>query len=164
MAVDIFLKIDEPEIEGESSDHAHEGEMDVVSWAWGMSQSGTMHIARGGGAGKVSVQDLHITKYVDKGTANLMLGAAKGTQYRTAVLTCRKAGGDEQVEYLKIEMENVIISSVSTSSSTGDDRQMENITLNFAKFKVTYTPQDNDGSPLPEIGPVGWDIQRNEEI
>lgn len=162
MAVDMFLKIDG--VEGESSDHAHEGEIDVLAWSWGLTQSGTMHVARGGGAGKANVQDLTVTKYIDSASPNLMLACCNGKQYATADLVCRKAGGDEQVEYLKVEMENVIITSVSTGGSIGDDRQTEAVTLNFAKFKVTYTPQDNDGSPLPEVGPVGWDIQKNEEI
>ena len=162
MAVDMFLKIDG--IDGESSDHAHEGEIDVLAWSWGISQSGTMHIARGGGAGKANISDIMVTKYTDSATANLMLACCSGKQYATAELVCRKAGGDEQVEYIKVEMENVIITSVSTGGSSGEDRQTESVSLNFAQFKVTYTPQDNDGSPLPEIGPVGWNIQKNEEV
>jgi hypothetical protein len=38
------------------------------------------------------------------------------------------------------------------------------VSLNFAQFKITYTPQDNDSSPLPAIGPVGWNIQKNQEV
>lgn len=162
MAVDMFLKIEG--VDGESSDHAHEGEIDVLAWSWGMSQSGTMHIARGGGAGKANIQDVSVTKYTDSATPNLMQACCNGKQFDSAVLVCRKAGGDNQVEYIKVEMEHVIVTSVSTGGSSGEDRQTENVSLNFAKYKVTYTPQDNDGSPLPEIGPVGWDIQKNEAI
>ena len=162
MAVDFFLKIDG--IDGESSDHAHEGEIDVVSWSFGANQSGTMHIAKGGGAGKVNVQDLTVVKYTDTASPNLMLHCAKGTQFDTATLVCRKAGGDEQVEYYKLEMEKVLVSSVQVGGNSSDDRSMETIALNFGLFKVTYTPQDNDGSALPEVGPSGWDIQKNEEV
>jgi type VI secretion system secreted protein Hcp len=42
MAVDFFLKLDG--IPGESKDKAHKGEIDVLAWSWGMSQSGTMHM------------------------------------------------------------------------------------------------------------------------
>jgi type VI secretion system secreted protein Hcp len=56
MAVDMFLKLDG--IDGESEDDAHKGEIDVLAFSWGMTQSGSMHIMQGGGSGKVSVQDM----------------------------------------------------------------------------------------------------------
>ena len=165
MAVDMFLKIDEPAVDGESMDSSHESEIDVLSWAWGMSQSGTMHIAKGGGAGKISVQDISLTKWIDSASPNLMQHCAMGTQFGTATLVCRKAGGDGgQVEYLVIEMKNVIISSISTGGSGGEDKFTENVSLNFGEFAVTYTPQDNDGAAMPEIGPVGWNMQTNEAV
>jgi len=71
MAVDMFIKIGD--IEGEAVDDAHGGEIDVLDWSWGMSQSGSMHIGGGGGSGKVNVQDLSFTKYVDMASPNLML-------------------------------------------------------------------------------------------
>ena len=162
MAVDMFLKLEGPALEGESSDETHEGEIDVLAWSWGVSQSGTMHIAKGGGAGKVNVQDISLTKWIDSASPNLLQHCAKGTQFEKATLTCRRASGDGgQIEYLVISLECVIISSVSCGGSGGEDRFTENLSLNFGKFEVTYTPQDNDGSALPEIGPVGWDIQKN---
>jgi hypothetical protein len=51
---------------GESQDKAHFGDMDVLAWSWGASQSGSLHM--GGGAGKANVQDLTITKYVESAT------------------------------------------------------------------------------------------------
>ena len=71
MAVDMFIKIGE--LKGEAQDDTHKGEIDVLAWSWGMSQSGTTHMGSGGGAGKVSVQDLSFTKYVDMSSTELML-------------------------------------------------------------------------------------------
>lgn len=165
MAVDIFLKIQGPEVEGESMDSAHEGEIAVNSWSWGMNQSGTMHIAKGGGRGKVDVGDVSLTKDVDKSTPNLMQHCCKGTQFEKATLTCRKASGDGgQLEYFKIELEDIIITSVQVSGSGGGDDLFENVSLNFGQYTVTYVPQDNDGSALPEVGPVGWNMQKNEAV
>ncbi len=76
MAVDMFLKLDK--IDGESQDDAHKGEIDVLAWSWGMSQSGNMHMGGGGGAGKVSIQDVSVTKYVDKASATLMKYCSQG--------------------------------------------------------------------------------------
>ena len=44
MAVDYFLKIDG--IEGESKDSKHAKEIDLLSWSWGASQTGSSWAAR----------------------------------------------------------------------------------------------------------------------
>ncbi|MFV9684301.1 Hcp family type VI secretion system effector [Pseudomonas sp. NY15367] len=162
MAVDIFIKIGD--IKGESQDKTHKDEIEVLNWSWGMSQSGNMHTGTGGGAGKVSIQDLSLTKYVDKATPNLMMHCSSGKHVPKVTLTVRKAGGDAQVEYLIINLEEVLISSLSTGGSGSDDRLIENITLNFAKVTVDYQPQKADGTK--DGGPIkyGWNIRSNVKI
>jgi type VI secretion system secreted protein Hcp len=57
-------------------------------------------------------------------------------------------------------MEEVLITSVSTGGSGGEDRLTENVTLNFAKVTFKYTPQTptgGEGTPLPMI----YDIAAN---
>jgi type VI secretion system secreted protein Hcp len=157
MAVDMFLKIDD--VKGESVDSKHKGTIDVLAWSWGMSQSGTTHVGGGGGAGKVSVQDISITKYVDKGSPTLMAACCSGKHFKEAVLTVRKAG-DKPLEYIKLTMKEVIVSSISTGGSGGEDRLTENLSLNFAEFKVEYTPQKPDGSGDPAVE-AAWNIAEN---
>jgi type VI secretion system secreted protein Hcp len=106
MAVDMFLKLEG--IKGESVDGKHKDEIDVLAWSWGMSQSGTTHVAQGGGAGKVNVQDMSITKYVDKSSATLMAKISHGEHITTATLVVRKAGKDP-LEYITITMEDVLV-------------------------------------------------------
>jgi type VI secretion system secreted protein Hcp len=159
MAVDMFIKIGD--VKGESQDHAHKEEIDVLAWSWGMSQSGTMHAGAGGGAGKVNVQDLSFTKYVDKSSPNLMAVCCAGRHYPDATLVVRKAGGDAPIEYLTIKMTDVLISSLSTGGSGGEDRLTENVTVNFAKVKVIYQPQDKNGAKLGGPVEMGWDIEAN---
>src|SRR5262249_20296840 len=98
-AVDYFLKIDG--IDGESQDHKHKGEIDLLSWSWGEHQSGTHGAGGGGGAGKVSMGDFHFVMHINKASPKLMLACADGEHIRKAVLTCRKAGTEQQ-EFLKI--------------------------------------------------------------
>jgi type VI secretion system secreted protein Hcp len=160
MAVDMFLKLDD--VKGESKDSKHKDEVDVLSWSWGMSQSGTMHSGSGGGAGKVNVQDLSLTKYVDKGSPNLMMSCCSGKHYKEALLTVRKAG-DKPLEYIKITMKEVLVSAVSTGGSGGEDRITENITLNFASFKVEYSPQKADGTGDAAIE-CAWHIAENVKV
>lgn len=160
MAVDMFIKIDG--IAGESKDDKHKGEIDVLAWSWGMSQSGTTHLGTGGGAGKVSVQDLSFTKYVDKGSPLLMLSCANGKHIPNAMLVVRKAG-ETPLEYLKIKLSTVLVTSVSTGGSGGEDRLTENVTLNFAEVRLDYHAQKADGSGEPPI-PFNWDIAANKKL
>ena len=160
MAVDMFIKFT-PDLKGESKDQGHKNEIDVLAWSWGLSNSGSAHVGGGAGAGKVNVQDLSITKYVDSATCPLLLAGSNGKHYDEALLTVRKAG-EKPVEYLKIKMTEVLITSVSTGGSGGEDRLTENVTLNFAKVHVDYTPQDDKGKAGTAI-PYNWDIAANDK-
>ena len=160
MAVDMFLKLDG--VQGESRDSKHSKEIDVLSWSWAADQSGKAGNQSGAGAGKVHVHDIQVTKYMDKSSPVLMLYCCNGKHISKATLTCRKAG-ENPVEYLKIELEEVIITNYTTGGTTQDDRQMENISLNFAKFKKIYTPQSAQGSAEGAIE-HGWNIAENTKV
>jgi type VI secretion system secreted protein Hcp len=159
MAADMFIKIDD--IKGEAVDGTHNDEIQVLSWSWGMSQSGTTHAGPGGGSGKVNVQDLSFTKHVDTATPNLLKFCCSGKHFKQALLTVRKAG-DKPVEYLKIKMMDLIVSNVSTGGSGGEDRLTENVTLNFAQVQVDYTGQKKDGSAGSTITST-WHIAKGVE-
>jgi type VI secretion system secreted protein Hcp len=159
MAVDMFLKL--TDVTGESRDDKHSGEIEILAFSWGMSQSGTTHTGGGGGAGKVNVQDISVTKFVDKSTPTLMQKCFTGKHIASGTLVVRKAGGTP-LEYINIDFDEIIVSSISTGGSGGEDRLTENVSLNFAKFTYTYTPQKADGTADTSI-PVGWDIAANKE-
>ena len=159
MAVDIFLKIDD--IKGESADKAHAGEIDVLTWTFGMSQTGTTHSGAGGGAGKVDVNDITITKYIDMSSPNFVKACCKGSHFKQAVLICRKAGGTP-LEYIKVTLYDIIIANISTTGAGTDDRQTESVTLNFGKFEYSYTPQTAAGAGGAAL-PVTWNIPGNSE-
>jgi type VI secretion system secreted protein Hcp len=149
-------------VKGESRDDKHKDEVDVLAWSWGLSQSGTTHMGGGVGAGKVNVQDLSLTKYVDRSSPNLILAACMGQHFKQALLTVRKAG-EKPLEYIKITLNEVMVSSVSAAGGGGEDRITENISLNFAQFKVEYTPQKPDGSGDAVVS-AGWNIAKNAKI
>jgi len=156
-AVDMFLKIDD--VKGESKDVEHLDEIEVLAWSWGLTQSGTTHTGAGGGAGKVSVQDISVTKYTDKSTPKLLENIATGKFFQVADLTVRKAG-EKPITFVHITMDNALVTSISMGGSGGEDRLTENITLNFAKFKFEYTPQDDKGAGAPQE--FSWDIAANK--
>lgn len=160
MAVDYFLKLEG--IKGEAQDKTHKDEIDVLSWSWGASQSGTTHMGSGSGSGKAHFQDLSFTMYVDKSTPALLQHLSTGKHIAKGNFYCRKAAGDAPLEYVKLEMKDIIVTSYSTGGSGSDDRITANITLNFGEFKIEYTEQKPDGSKgaAPEFA---FDIAANEK-
>ncbi len=143
MAVDYFLKL--KGIDGESSDSKHSGEIDVLSWSWGESQSASFSSGGGGGAGKVSMQDFSFVMKVNKASPKLLEACATGAHIGEALLTCRKAGGQQQ-EYLTIKLTDCLVSSFSTGGTGGSDFETDSISLNFSKINYDYRPQKKDGT------------------
>src|SRR5208337_115746 len=158
--VDYFLKVDG--IDGESQDDKHKNEIDLESWSWGESNVGDAAYRGGAGAGKVSMQDFHFTKKVDKATPKLMEACATGEHIKKAVLTCRKAGKQQQ-EYLKITLSDLIVSSYQTGGSLGEVIPVDQVSLNFSKVEFEYKEQKATG----ELGGVvkgGWDAKANKKV
>ncbi|WP_250454726.1 type VI secretion system tube protein Hcp [Caballeronia sp. ATUFL_M2_KS44] len=159
MAFDMFLKLGD--IKGESLAAGHAEEIEVFSWSWGCAQTGTMHSGTGGGTGTAAVQDLSISKYVDKSSPTIVQSCCQGVHMPEAVLTLRKAGGKDPVEYLKITLKEVLISSHSMGAG-GGDQISETITLNFAQFNMEYQPQDNTGAKKGGVVTGKWNIPKNK--
>src|SRR5262245_59437425 len=157
MAMDMFIKIGD--LKGESRDKAHKESIDVLAWSWGISNSGSAQVGGGAGAGKCNVQDLSFTKFIDKSSPDLMLAACNGKHFPTATLTVRKAG-EKPLEYLIITLSELIVTSVSTGGSGGEDRLTENVTLNFAKVKVDYKEQTATGG-VGATPSMTWDVAQN---
>jgi len=143
MAASIFARIGT--IKGESRDAKHKDEIEVLSWSWGLSQSGTLNQGGGGGAGKVSLQGFTFTHHVDKASPLLMKACATGEHIKDATVTVRKAGKAPQ-EYLLVTMSDVLVTSVSMSVDADGDGTAEAVALAFAKVDLEYTPQKPDGS------------------
>jgi type VI secretion system secreted protein Hcp len=160
MAIDMYLKLDK--VDGESIDAGHAKEIDLLSANFGASQTGTSHAGGGAGIGKVSIQDMTLTKKVDRASPLLFSLCCKGQHIETATLTVRKAGGKAPLEYMKINLEKVFITGFLQTGSDGQEELTEQITLNFKKVKLEYTPQKDDGSGDAKVI-KGWDIGANKE-
>ena len=145
MAVTITLKLDG--VPGESSISGHTGEIDVLSWNWGMTQSASAHISTGASSGSADVKDLTFTHYVDKASPNLLKNCFLGANHKSAVLYVMKSTGAAAAlgAYVTITMsDTVFISSVHTGDQGDNDRFVETVTLNFATVKFEFKPQGAD--------------------
>jgi type VI secretion system secreted protein Hcp len=160
-AVDYFLKVEG--IEGESTDKTHKNTIQVESFSWGETQTGSSSHGSGGGAGKVLMQDFHFVTKFSKASPSLFLACATGQHIKKAELFCRKAGG-KQEEFLKVTLSDLIVSSYQTGGSGGADIiPMDQVSFNFSKVEMEYKPQKDDGSVA---GPVkaGYDLKQNVKV
>jgi type VI secretion system secreted protein Hcp len=157
MAVDYFLKIDG--IDGEATDAKFKNAIDVLSFSWGASNA---HSGFGGGvgAGKVNMQDFSFTMPYSKASPALMQACATGQHIKSAVLTARKAGKEQQ-EYLKMTFTEVFVSSYQIGASS--EIPMDSISLNFSKVEVAYSQQGVDGKVSTPIK-VGYDLKLNSKV
>ena len=161
MASDYLLKIDG--IKGESTDSKHKDEIEIESFSWGASNPGSFASASGGGSGKVNFQDVHFTSRVSVASPNLMVACATGQHIKSAILTVRKAGKEQQ-EYYIVKLSDTLVSSYQSGGSEGSNAlPVDQFALNFAKIEFEYKSQKPDGSlGAPVKG--GYDLKQNVKI
>jgi type VI secretion system secreted protein Hcp len=159
MAGAIFARI--AGIKGESVDAKHKDEIDVLSWSWGVSQTGSMAHGGGGGAGKATFADFVFSHHIDKASPLLMKACAIGQHIANATVTQRRAG-NAQHEFLVITMTDVLVVSVSNGGSVEGEATSETVALAFAKVDVEYKPQKADGS-LDAGSHFKYDLKANKE-
>jgi type VI secretion system secreted protein Hcp len=153
-AVDYYLKIDGTS--GESHVEGYKDWIQIESFSWGATQSGTFQYGGGGGAGKVTMQDFHFVQKINKATPFLFKHCATGSHIKFAELHCRKAGGKQEV-FLKVKMSDVLVSSYQSGGSGGSDViPMEQVSLNFTKVEFEYFMQDERGA-VQSTGKTGYD-------
>jgi len=159
MAGSMWLKI--PGCEGEATDDGHQKEIDIQSYSFGMSHPVSF---RGSGlsGGETTVQDLVVTKIVDKSSPNLMKFCLNAKSLDEVLLTARKRG-ESPIDYIKIKLKNALVSSVSQGgSSGGDGHPMETVAFAFEAIEKEYTPQGSDGKPQGAVS-LKWNVKQNKE-
>lgn len=158
-ATDMFIKLGS--IKGEAQARGHEDEIDVLAWSWGSSCPADTTIGGGGGAGKATFKELSFTKYIDKATPKLYESCVQNTRHERGTLTLQR-GGDAPLDYLVIHMTDVLVTSVSSSGSSGEDQPTEEVTLNFTQVEMIYTEQTPDGAAGEQVI-FTWDLGTNSE-
>lgn len=149
----MFLKIDG--VSGGSANHEHKGEIDVYSMSWGMSQSEVAHLPSR--TSQSHVQDLTLVKFVDESSPKLQLLCLNGQHVRGATLSCTT--GSPSRTYLKIELFDLVISSVSVGGSQGEDRFTENVSLNFSDVHYSYTTVEHNEEKIEKLK---WNLRTQQ--
>jgi type VI secretion system secreted protein Hcp len=148
-AGDMFFKVKgakHGQINGEAQDDKHKGEIEVLSWSWGMQ--GKSAIGGGAATGKATMRELRIVKKVDKASTALMSALRTNEVIKEGVLVLRKTG-TSKLEYLKITIQDgrVMALDVEAGDEDGSPTLVERVSFSFNKIAVEYTPQGGDGMP-----------------
>lgn len=147
---DMFLKVKgakHGQINGEAQDDKHKGEIEVLSWSWGMQ--GKSSLGGGMATGKATMRELRIVKKLDKASTALMSALRNNEVIKEAVLTLRKTG-TTKIEYLKITLQDgrIVSLDIQAGDDTGSPNLLEKVGFSYNKISVEYTPQGGDGQPL----------------
>ena len=154
MSTSTFIKFDG--IEGESSHKDHKGEIEVLSWDWGLTA--TPGTAGGGsGKGKATPKEMRVVHRYDKASPLLGKQAVSGRHIPQAVLSARKSG-EGQMDFFKVTMKDVFITSVSVSAAAPDLEAVEEVAMSYRAIEFAYSPQNSKGS-LGTPVQFRWDIR-----
>ncbi len=162
MALDAHLDITKGgkgKIEGESKNMGFEKCIQLVSWSWGVSNSGSSVTGGGLGGGKASFQDFHFTQQMSKASPTIVLFCATGQAIDEALLTLRKAGDNsKQLVFLTIKFKELMISSYQTGGTDDSGLPMEQISLNYTSYDMEYFEQDGKGG-VKTAGKAGYNLK-----
>ncbi|HKG93867.1 MAG TPA: type VI secretion system tube protein Hcp [Gemmatimonadaceae bacterium] len=164
MAVDMFLKIDA--IDGESTDDKHKGEIEVLSYSWGITQQKSASASSAGSlsAQRASFNDFHIVKAIDKTSPKLALACADGTHIKSIRLELCRAGGDKQ-PYMEYKFTDVLVTSFRPGGSGhGEALPLEEVSFTYGKAEWKYTQTKVEGGKAAGNVAGGWDLKSNKKV
>lgn len=159
MATNTYLHCDP--IKGESTDEDHKDWIEVFSFSHGLNQPMSGASGTGGrSSARADFSPFVISKSIDAASVDLNMYCANGTHIAKVELeVCQESG--ERVVYLKYELENAMIQSVSVGGG-GSERPMETVTFVYDKISWNYTPVGNDGKAGTATGPKKWNLETNK--
>ena len=153
MAVDIFLKVDG--IDGDSADDRHPKWITATGFQFRVSRAVSESSGRPRAA---QFESLEVVKAFDIASPDLSLKCANGGTVKKVELECCSAGQDSRA-FVKITLENCVVTSVAVSGSADDEsRPLETVAFAYSRITWEYTPVDRAGRPGAPISRA-WDLQ-----
>jgi type VI secretion system secreted protein Hcp len=159
MAEKWFLQIDG--IEGDSVAKGHAKAIDVLAWTWGVTQSGGSMSGGGSGAGKATFQEFDFVTRISAASPMLVIASASGKHHPWAELSGVRSG-DKSVAFLTYRLTDVLVSDVRHADDE-DGAPIEEFSLRYRAFEITYTPQKASGKLGTPVH-AGWDIAQNKKL
>jgi type VI secretion system secreted protein Hcp len=160
MAIDMFLRLDT--IPGESRDSMFKGQIDVLQVSSGLQAPVRLSASGLSIDGMAAPDRLVVAKWVDAASVPLAKALVTGGRLAFGRITFRKAG-EMPVVFLTLDVKPVLVADISSETSGGEDRPMEQVTLAFGDIQWTYTRQNPDGSTSPPTK-FAWSFTHNSSV
>ncbi|KAB0486894.1 type VI secretion system secreted protein Hcp [Pseudomonas reinekei] len=159
----ILLNFKGKQIKGTSTVSAHTDWITIDAIQMGVGRAIS---TSGGGADRdtsnPSFSEITLSKSTDLASSDLFMEAVCGKSLGIAEIHFIQTGGAEKKEqvFLKLELEEAIISSYSANSA--GERPSETFTINFTKISYQY---DSFTGDIVKTGtPKKWDLEANAKI
>jgi len=158
--IDAFLKIEG--VDGESTDTAHAGWIELQSFSWGISQAVSGSVSSQGSlsASRADFQNFSASKYLDKASSILAQDCASGKHYTKATVQLHRAGESKELfqEYI---FTDVMLTNYSIGGSNGSDIPAESLALTYGKVEWKYVPTKVAGGKGSGSVPGSWNLTTN---
>jgi type VI secretion system secreted protein Hcp len=155
----IYMKYDG--IDGDVTAEGHDKWIELQSLQFGTGRG--IQTATGRGADREasapSISEMVATKLMDLASSKLFLESLVGEGKKVQIDLCRT--GEKLEVYMTYELEDTLISSYSVSS--GGERPMESLSLNFTKITQKYIPYDSKHKPQSPL-PAGYDLSLGKKV
>jgi type VI secretion system secreted protein Hcp len=148
MSVSIFLKLDG--IAGEATDEGHKDEIKLSSCSFSAFNSSAYNNAsKTVSKGQANMGDIAFSKEVDKTSVSLFKACAAGLVIPKGTISFQaNVGNDKKIDFLKYELENVVINNYNFSASSVTD---ESGSLTYAKITQVYDQRDEKGTSAGKV-------------
>lgn len=130
-SLDYFLKI--PGASGDSADSKHKNEIDVMSWAWGVSNNGSGSV----------FEPFTWEQQMDSSFVPLFLGLVNDSPFASALLTVRRSG-QSQFEFFRMTLTDVHVASLS-SHGTATNTVIVDAAVRYGGIAMHYCRQSYTG-------------------
>ncbi|MFT3953185.1 MAG: type VI secretion system tube protein Hcp [Piscinibacter sp.] len=155
MAISNFLKLDG--IDGEATDRSHRGEIELLSWSWGVTNEPASG-GSGSGVGRPMPQALLFVHRYDKASPPLARLAVSGRHLRTAVLSARRSGAGQR-DFLVVTLKEVLVTALQMADN--GDGPVEQVSLRFGEIGFSYTPQTPRGGVGTPVA-MNWNVRTSQ--
>ncbi|MDR0588117.1 MAG: type VI secretion system tube protein Hcp [Burkholderiales bacterium] len=161
---DIYLKIDNPSVKGESADKDHADWIELSSFSHSIVQpkSATASTAGGHTSERVMHADIVVVKDEDLSSPLLAQYCSGGQTFDQITIEFYRADGEgNRVLYKEVKLKHAIISSIATEAS-GAGVPSERLTFKYAAIQWKYTKQKIGGNQSG-VTQGAWSLTKNDK-
>jgi type VI secretion system secreted protein Hcp len=158
--VAFFLSV--PGIAGSATAKGFEGQIELLTWAWGVDASGSIGgSGGGGGAGKATPRDVIALAQSDIQSPLLLSDTNTGKHLQTALISCVR-NAKRPFTFMTLKFEDVLVTSYAVTPDPTNGLPLDLVHLVFAKITQTVFPQNADGSAGTPIS-HSFDYETNRQ-